>query len=212
MKNVSITVVVGLLVIVGVGFLLLLSRSGGDAEDELVTLPVTLEEFSDFQCPACGAYYPVVEEAREEFGEDLNFVFRNFPLTSLHEYAYNSSLAAEAAREQGKFEEYYDLLFSNQEKLTDDDLISYAEQLGLDVEKFKADMQGETVKARVESDIALGREKNITGTPTFFLDGTRIVFSSRDTETPDIKLKRLIKERIEKAKSQITTPTSEQTQ
>ena len=139
---------------------------------------------------------------REEFGSDVEFVYRHFPLTTTHEFAYGAAVASEAARNQGKFEEYHDKLFENQEKLTKEDLEKYALELGLDVEKFKADIENPETKARVDADIAEGDARSVSSTPTFFVNGEMVRLTSSSSESPDQKLKRTIRELVDKAKAQ----------
>jgi protein-disulfide isomerase len=97
---------------------------------------VTLLEYGDYQCPYCGAAYPIVKDVQARMGERLRFVFRNFPITTSHPYAAEAAEAAEAAAAQGRFWQMHDLLYENQERLREQDLRGYAEQLGLDVDRF----------------------------------------------------------------------------
>ncbi len=94
---------------------------------------VTLIEYGDYECPYCGAAYPIIKEVQARMGERLRFVFRNFPITTSHPHAEQAAEAAEAAAGQGSFWQMHDLLFENQRRLRDQDLRAYAEQLGLDV-------------------------------------------------------------------------------
>src|SRR5207244_640749 len=94
--------------------------------------PVTLVEYGDYECPYCGAAYPIVNELQARMGESLRFVFRNFPITTSHPHAEQAAEAAEAAAEQRRFCEMHDLLYENQRRLSDQDLHAYADQLGLD--------------------------------------------------------------------------------
>jgi len=135
---------------------------------------VTIVEFSDFQCPACGAAYPIVKQVLASYTKDqVRLVFRNFPLTSVHQYALGAAMAAEAAGEQGKYWEYYSLLYENQQSLDRDSLISYAVRLNLDINKFKKDMDSNSNKDIVMSDVSDGEKLGIAATPTFFIDGTK---------------------------------------
>lgn len=140
---------------------------------------VTLVEYSDFQCPACGAYFPVVQELHDAFGDQLKIVYRNFPLTSLHKNAQLAAQAAEAAGIQGQFFAMHDLLFTNQKTWSDLDdptetFKSYASSLGLNIDTFTADLTSDTVKKNIEDDVKGGEGANVSGTPTFFLDGYQI--------------------------------------
>jgi protein-disulfide isomerase len=199
MKNINTTVVLILSILLGSGlFAGILYFVKNNKTVEVVELPIVLEEFSDFECPACGVYYPVVEKVRAEFSEeDLNFQYRHLPLTSIHDFAYNSAIASEAAREQGKFEEYYDILFNNQEELTDEDLLRYAQELELDMVKFSADLQNPEVKARVDKDAAEAEKRGYNSTPTFVLNGRRLSLGN----DPENQLRSAIQEKIDLAKS-----------
>jgi protein-disulfide isomerase len=136
--------------------------------------PVTLEEFGDFQCPPCGQFAGFVEELLKEYDSRLRIVFRNFPLPG-HEHAREAALAAEAAGFQGKFWEMYDTLYREQSNWskapnTRELFESYAGALGLNVDQFKKDMDGEKAKERVDSDHALGDSLGVKVTPTLFIN------------------------------------------
>src|SRR3982751_2556932 len=117
---------------------------------------VTLVEYGDYECPHCGRAYPVVKKVQETMGDKLRFVFRNFPLTQIHPNALHAAEASEIAAEQGKYWEMHDILFENQDALDDEDLISYAEQLGLDVEKFREALENDTYEEKVREDFMNG--------------------------------------------------------
>lgn len=139
---------------------------------------VTVVEFLDFECEACGAAYPGVEKLRAEYGDRITYVVRYFPIES-HPNAFNAAHAAQAAAEQGKFEAMYTKLFDNQaawghkEQSQVDTFVGYAQQLGLDVDKFRTDMASPAVDARVRADAADGEAVGVQGTPTFFINGTK---------------------------------------
>ena len=140
---------------------------------------VTLIEYSDFQCPACRAYQPMVSQLAEEFGDKIAVAYRHFPLRSIHRNAEAAARAAEAAGVQGKFWEMHDALFDGQSTWSalnnpQETFEFYAKDLGLDVERFKADSKSDAVKERVGADYASGVAARISGTPTFFLNGQRI--------------------------------------
>jgi protein-disulfide isomerase len=137
------------------------------------TAAVTLVEYGDYECPYCGAAYPVVKEVQSEMGEDLRFVFRNFPINSAHPHARRAAEAAEAAAAQGRFWEMHDHLYEHQDALEDDDLLAYAAELGLDVDRFARDLESDAYADRVHEDFMSGVRSGVNGTPTFFLDGTR---------------------------------------
>jgi len=135
--------------------------------------PVTLLEYGDYQCPYCGAAYPIIKEAQARMGDRLRFVFRNFPISTAHPYAEQAAEAAEAAASQGHFWEMHDLLYENQKRLGAEDLHSYAEQLGLDVRAFDDDLERHTYGERVHDDFMGGVRSGVNGTPTFYIDGRR---------------------------------------
>lgn len=137
------------------------------------TAKTYLVEFSDFQCPACGAFEPAVETIMNKDKDKLLFVYRHFPLPQ-HENAVPAAHAAEAASKQGKFWEMHNLLFANQTNLSANLYVGLAKQLGLDTTKFTADMQGNDIANLVSTDVAFGNSIGIDATPTFFLNGTKI--------------------------------------
>jgi len=133
--------------------------------------PVTVVEFTDFQCSACGGMYPIVEEVLKSYGTRVHFVMRNFPLTAVHPNAYNAAQAAEAAKAQGKYWEYIDILFKNQTTLDRDSLKKYATQAGLDRKQFDADFDSGKYEPVLRKDIEEGETYGIEATPTFFING-----------------------------------------
>lgn len=135
--------------------------------------PVTLVEYGDYECPACGAAYPIVKEVQARMGERLRFVFRNFPITTAHPHAEQAAEAAEAAAAQGKFWPMHDVLYENQRRLRDQDLRAYAENLGLDVERFDNELAEHVHAGRVREDFLSGVRSGVNGTPTFYINGTR---------------------------------------
>jgi len=137
-----------------------------------IDAPVTVVEYGDFECPYCGQAEPVVRELLREFG-DVRYVWRHLPLSDVHPNARLAAEAAEAASDQGAFWEMHDLLFANQSALRPDDLIGYAEQLGLDVERFTNDLDAHAGAARVAEDIDGADLSGVSGTPTFFINGRR---------------------------------------
>jgi len=137
-----------------------------------IDAPVTVVEYGDFECPYCGQAEPVVRELLREFG-DVRYVWRHLPLSDVHPNARLAAEAAEAASDQGAFWEMHDLMFANQSALRPDDLIAYAEQLGLDVERFTNDLNAHAGAARVAEDIDGADLSGVSGTPTFFINGRR---------------------------------------
>ncbi len=134
---------------------------------------VTLVEYGDYECPYCGAAYPIVKEVQAQLGERLRFVFRNFPIVTSHPHAEQAAEAAEAAGAQGEFWQMHDLLYERQSRLGDPDLRSYAEELGLDVGRFDAELAGHVHAPRVREDFMSGVRSGVNGTPTFYIDGVR---------------------------------------
>lgn len=141
---------------------------------------VALVECSDFQCPACGAYYPVVEQVIEKYKDRISFEYRHYPLTTIHRNAFAAARASEAAGKQNKFWEMYRLLFINQAAWSESNnsvtvFEGYARQLGLDVDRYKADFASSETNDAINASIgefnALGLPKS---TPTFLLNGQKI--------------------------------------
>lgn len=135
---------------------------------------VVVEEFGDFQCPACGQAYPVLKALAEQYGNRVQWKYYHFPLISIHPFAFNAALAAECANDQGKFWEYHDTLFENQQKLGKGDLNTYAGEVGLDTELFKACLNSRAKTETVRGDLAFGDSRGVQSTPTIFLDGERL--------------------------------------
>lgn len=138
-----------------------------------------LIEYSDFQCPACAAYYPMVKAVVAEFGNRIQFVYRHFPLSNIHKNALASSYAAEAAGKQNKFWEMHDKLFEHQKEWSEDSNANthfekYAQELGLNLDTFKKDRDSAEVRDRVAQSYRSGEAAGVPGTPTFFFNGKRI--------------------------------------
>ncbi len=137
-----------------------------------IDAPVTVVEYGDFECPFCGQAEPVVRELLREFG-DVRYVWRHLPLNDVHPHAQLAAEAAEAAADQGSFWEMHDVLLDHQDALRASDLIGYAEQLGLDVERFTDDLREHAGAARVAEDVDSADLSGVSGTPTFFINGRR---------------------------------------
>lgn len=142
---------------------------------------VTLIEYSDFQCPACGAFYPIVESLVAEFDSHILFAYRHYPLKTVHENAVIGAQAAESAGKQGKFWEMHDKLFANQDQWSSkssteakQNFADYAKEIGLDVEKFKQDLESNEVADIVEGSYKTATDAGLNSTPTFFLNGEQI--------------------------------------
>jgi Na+/H+ antiporter NhaA len=137
-----------------------------------IDAPVTVVEYGDFECPFCGQAEPVVRELRRDF-TDVRYVWRHVPLNDVHPHAQLAAEAAEAAADQGAFWEMHDLLLDNQDALRPDDLVAYAEELGLDVERFTNSLREHSGAARVAEDVDSADLSGVTGTPTFFINSRR---------------------------------------
>ena len=194
-KNVKLSLALVAVALLGLVVALTVSRddgtaveSGGASADRLVRPDsqrlsessdgkATFVEFLDFECEACGAAYPAIEEMRKEYGDRITFVVRHFPL---HRNSESAARAAEAAAEQGKFEEMYSRLFETQrswgEKSTsqEDVFFGFAEELGLDMDRFRRVYEDPDVIAKVRRDKADGEAVGVDGTPTFFLNGEKL--------------------------------------
>lgn len=137
------------------------------------TAPVTLVEYGDYECPFCGQAYYVVKEIERRAGNLIRFVFRNFPLTTVHPHAERAAEAAEAAGAQGRFWEMHDCLYENQQAIEDEDLLRYAALVGLDIPRFVRDMREGRYLNRIREDFLSGARSGVNGTPTFFINGLR---------------------------------------
>lgn len=140
---------------------------------------ITVIEYSDFECPACGVYYPVVKQLSQEYGDRALFVYRHFPLTNIHRNALSAGLSAEAAGRQGKFWEMHDLLFEGRSEWegsadAPDIFFGYAETLGLVLDEFQNDINDKAVLDDIEASYRGGLFVGVNGTPTFFVNGTKI--------------------------------------
>jgi protein-disulfide isomerase len=134
---------------------------------------VTLVEYGDYECPYCGAAYPIVKDVQAAMGDELRFVFRNFPITTAHPHAAQAAEAAEAAAAQDRFWPMHDLLYENQQRLNGENLFAYANDLGLDAERFKRELEEHVHAERVHEDFMSGVRSGVNGTPGFFINGVR---------------------------------------
>ena len=193
-KEAKIVTLVFILIFGGLGFVIVRNNKAAVtpvAKDQIIkptshsrgnpSAKVNLVEFGDFQCPACGAAYPIVEQllALYKGNPNVNFVFRNFPLPQ-HQFAALAAEAAEAAGVQGKYWEMYDLLYKNQDKWVNSNdplsiFVTYAAQIGLDVNRFKTEVQQGKYNTVITGDQQDGLALGINSTPTFFLNGLRMV-------------------------------------
>lgn len=149
--------------------------------------PVNLTEFGDFQCPACGAYFPILQQLKLEYGDKFTFQFKHFPLVSIHPNAMSAHRAAEAAGRQGKFFEMHDMLYERQQAWSTSKSAAslfegYAQELGLDMAKFKSDLSSSEIQAIISADMKAGQEAGASSTPTFVLEGQKLENAPRDIE------------------------------
>ena len=133
--------------------------------------PITIVEFADYQCPFCARSEGLIDQALQAYPTQARFVYKHFPLTANHPQALPAALAAVAAQKQGKFWEMHEILFANQKALSPEQIEGYAKQIGLDMKRFKADLESDAVKEQVEADRRLARRAGVRGTPTVFVNG-----------------------------------------
>jgi len=142
---------------------------------------ILLVEYGDYQCPSCGQAFAGVNTVVDEYSDNVTFVFRNFPLTSIHPNAKAASAVAEAAGLQGKYWEMHDILYTNQDDWSaldaskrTDAFTQYATTIGLNIDTFKADLTSKPVNQKINFDMAIGKAVNVSATPTFFLNGEKL--------------------------------------
>jgi protein-disulfide isomerase len=143
-------------------------HSSGTADAKL-----TVVEYGDYQCPYCGQAYPIVKKLQKEFGDDLRFIFRNFPLSDMHPHAEAAAEVAEAVALQGKFWEIHDTIYENQRDLSSEALARYITEVGADVGQVAKDIKSGAPRQRVEADFEGAIRSGANGTPTFFVNGER---------------------------------------
>ncbi|MBY0538307.1 DsbA family protein [Patescibacteria group bacterium] len=140
---------------------------------------VTLVEYSDFQCPACGAFQPVLNEVLAQYGDKIKFEYKHYPLVQIHPFAEPAARAAEAAAQQGKFFEFADMLFEKQAEWSKGSnptgfFTRYATELGLDMELFAKHQKSSLLSDNVRAHMAEARGLGLTGTPSFYLNGVKM--------------------------------------
>lgn len=185
-------IIIGVITIVLFGGAIWYSSTAAEKNNEGVTIQqnikgnpdaeVVLTEYSDLQCPACASFVPAVEGIMAEYGDQIRFEYKHFPLP-IHPYAQQAAVAAEAAGQQGEFFAYHDVLFENQQQWSAAAtpvalFIQYAEELELDIPQFRRHMNSSLLRDKVRAEMAEGRELSVTGTPTFFLNGERMVIQT----------------------------------
>jgi protein-disulfide isomerase len=142
--------------------------------------PVTIVEFSDYQCPFCAQADALIEEVLADYPNDVRFVYKQFPLTTIHPNAMPASKAALAAGKQGKYWEMHKVLFQNSRALGPEQLKQYAQQVGLDVAKWEADMNSPEIAEQVNAEMREAQAAEVRGTPSIFVNGKRLMNRSKD--------------------------------
>jgi protein-disulfide isomerase len=145
-----------------------------DPSEGSPTAPVTVVEYSDFQCPFCERVMPTLKELRTKYGDKVRLVWKDFPLTQIHPQAFVAAQAGNCAREQGKFWQYHDRLFANQQALQPELLKKYAADAGLDAAKFNECLDSSKYEARVQEALGAGTRLGITSTPTLYVNGRMV--------------------------------------
>lgn len=186
-------VIVGIISVVLFGGAIWFSNSSSSESNEGIEIlshtkgnpeaTVVLTEYSDFQCPACAAFQPAINDLMEQYGDQLLLEYKHFPLISIHPHAQSAAIAAEAAGQQGKFFEFHDRLFEDQQAwsaaaIPTSFYVRYAEEIGLDVEQFRLQLRSTTLRDKVRAEFAEAQALNLTGTPTFLLNGERMSFDT----------------------------------
>ena len=161
---------------------------------------VVLIEYGDYQCPGCSTAAPKAKALAEKYKDNMMLIFRNFPIPSLHPNARAAAAAAESAGIQGKFWEMHDMLYSNQDAWSEaainertEIFVGYADELGLDKEKFKKDLSDAQITKKINFDVAVGRNQGVTGTPTFYLNGEQVE-ATDDADYLETAVKKAFKE------------------
>lgn len=153
------------------------SSASSNNSGEQTAQKVEILKYSDFQCPACRTFVPMEEDLKNEFGDMVEITYKHFPLSGF-QYSRLAAHSAEAAREQGHFDEMHDLIFENQAEWSQGNarelFEEYAEDIGLDMEQFREDVESDEIAGRVESNRQEGIRRTVTSTPTFFINGRKL--------------------------------------
>jgi protein-disulfide isomerase len=164
---------------------------------------VTLIEYGDYQCPGCGSIYPVVRDLTTQYKDKVTFIFRNLPLTTIHPNALAAATAAESAGLQGKYYEFHDVLYENQDAWKDKSVAErgvlfedYAKQLSLDINKFKTDLTNSNVTAKINRDRSTANAFGFTSTPSLLLNGEKL---AQEVMFDKDKIKQAIDDELKKA-------------
>lgn len=185
--------IVALIAVLALGGAIYYSKQAAEKANEGVVInthvkgnpeaKVELIEYSDFQCPACGQFHPYVKEILEDYGSDIRFEYRHFPLITVHPSAVPAARAAEAADQQGKFWEMHDKLFENQSVWSKSSnpgslFNQYAEELGLNMDQFKRQQNAAMIADAIDKSFQDARSRGFSGTPTFLLNGEKMQFET----------------------------------
>ena len=135
--------------------------------------PIELVQYGDYQCPFCWKAYPIVKRLQESLGNNVKFIFRNFPLTKIHPQAKIAAIASEAAALQNKYWEMHDLLYEKHKNLNYSAILTYADELGLNKQLFEKDVENPELSEKVETDFLSGLRSGVNATPTFFINGEK---------------------------------------
>lgn len=214
MKQVIITILVIVLIVVGAIFI----SNSKDKDDTAAVVGsnnwsgaekgiVTMTEYADFQCPACGGFYPIIKQVKEQFNDQVRFEFKNFPLVQIHPNTTAAHRAAQAAALQGKFWAMHDVIYENQKSWSDSTspaaiFEQYARQTGLDMDKYVIDVNSSAVLAVINKDVDDGKSKGVNSTPTFFIDGEKI--DDLSTITTVEGLTKIIQDKIDAKKPNVS--------
>lgn len=147
---------------------------------------VVVQEYSDFQCPACKAAAPEVKRLIQAYGDSIRFEYHHYPLTQRHANAFSAALASECANDQGKFWQMHDKIFEKQDQLTKGNLKSMAGELGLDQKSFDACFDSRAYADTVNADMERGKQLGVSGTPTFFVNGTETKLADLERTIQDL--------------------------
>lgn len=185
--------IAALVAVLALGGAIYYAKQAGEKANEGITIEthvkgnpdakVELVEYSDFQCPACGQFYPYVKELMEQYGDQIRLEYRHFPLITVHPFAVPAARAAEAASQQGKFWEMHDKLFENQSTWSNSKnpnslFVQYAEEIGLDTGTFKKHLNSSMIADAVDKSFEEARSRGFSGTPTFLLNGEVMKFTT----------------------------------
>lgn len=135
--------------------------------------PLTLVEYGDYQCPYCGQAYPIVKQLQQHFGDKMRFVFRDFPLSDIHQFAMGAAEAAQIAGDYNKFWDMHDKIYENQDAIDKAHLVQYASDMGIDSHEFKSKLDSGEKQSKIKKEFVSGAESGVNGTPSFFINGVK---------------------------------------